>query len=170
MIRAAKSVDTHALVGLLSDVHAETCYASLKMDEHFARRLFAQMAQRHGGSHEGSTCLFISEEDGKPNGFIAGMLDRVYHVGEMLWASDVYLHVSKGAPPRVLMGLLKAYTQWADNNPNVYEVRLSSSDATTQGQRMDGVYEWLGFEECGRTYRRVCKRPVSVDKAGSTTA
>lgn len=154
MIRAAKSVDAFALADLLGELHGVTIYKGLELDAAYARKLFAQFAQRHGGSHDGGTCLFVHDRKGVIGGFVAGMLDRVYHVGEDLWSSDVFLHVRKGEPAPTVRKLLGAYVNWAMSNPRVFEVRLSASYATEEGRRVAELYELMGFKECGRTYRR----------------
>ena len=154
MIRGAKSTDAFALADLLGDVHGRTVYNGIEIDAKHARKLFAQMAQRHGGSHDGATCLFVLDRKGVICGFVAGMLDRVYHVGESLWATDVFLCTAKGEPVSTLHRLLDAYLEWAEGNSNVFEVRLSTSYAAPTGKRMNAIYERMGFEECGRVYRR----------------
>lgn len=154
MIRAAKSIDAFALTDLLGELHGVTIYKGLELDGAYARKLFAQFAQRHGGSHDGATCLFVHERDGAIGGFVAGILDRVYHVGEDLWASDVFLHVKHGEPASTARKLLAAYVNWSESNPKVFETRLSASYATEEGKRVCTVFERMGFTECGRTYRR----------------
>lgn len=154
MIRPAKSVDAFSLTDLLGELHGVTIYKGLELDAAYARKLFAQFAQRHGGSHDGATCLFVHERKGVIGGFVAGMLDRVYHVGEDLWATDVFIHVKAGEPASTVRDLLNAYVEWAEGNPRVFEVRLSASYATEDGKRVCAVFERMGFEECGRTYRR----------------
>lgn len=158
MIRPAKTVEVFDLVDLLRNVHGRTVYRGLEMDCVFARKMFAQFIQRHGGSHDGGTCLFVHERKGVICGFVAGMLDRVYHVGEPLWASDVFLHVREGEPPMTSIKLLKAYVEWAEGNPNVYEVRLSSSYASPEGKDAEVLYERLGFEESGKTFSKINPR------------
>lgn len=154
MIRPGKSSDAFALAALLGDLHMRTIYNGLVMDGAYARKLFAQFAHRHGGTHDGATCLFVCEQDEKLVGFVAGALDRVYHVGDDLWATDVYLSVHDDAPATASLQLLKAYIGWAEQNAQVFEVRLSSSYATESGREIGTLYERLGFEECGRVYRR----------------
>lgn len=154
MIRPAKTVDVWRLAELLGELHSVTVYNGIEMDAGYARKLFAQMVQRHGGSHDGATCLFVQDREGVIGGFVAGMLDRVYHVGENLWSSDVFLHVAKGEPKSTMQALIDAYVDWAEANPELYEVRLSASYATGDGRRICKLYERMGFEECGRVYRR----------------
>lgn len=154
MIRAGKSIDAFALADLLGDVHARTIYNGLELDQRHARKLFAQLAQRHGGSHDGATCLFVLDRKGVISGFVAGMLDRVYHTGTDLWATDVFICTAKGEPVSTLKRLVDAYVEWAESNPAVTEVRLSTSYAAPTGRRMQVFFERMGFEECGRVYRR----------------
>jgi GNAT superfamily N-acetyltransferase len=165
MIRPAKSTDAFALADLLGKVHATTVYNGIAMDPAFARKLFAQFAHRHGGSHDGATCLFVQDREGVICGFVAGMLDRVYHVGDDLWASDVFIHAAKGEPSSTVNDLLAAYVDWAEANQRVYEVRLSASFATPEGRRIGKLYERMGFEECGRVYRRVNPAFAPLEKA-----
>lgn len=154
MIRAGKSIDAFALADLLADVHSRTVYNGLTLDARHARKLFAQLAQRHGGSHDGATCLFVLDRKGVISGFVAGMLDRVYHVGDDLWSTDVFICTAKGEPVSTMKRLIDAYVDWAEGNPAVTEVRLSTSYAAPTGRRMEAYFERMGFEECGKVYRR----------------
>lgn len=154
MIRAGKSIDAFALVDLLADVHTRTIYNGLELDARQARKLFAQLAQRHGGSHDGSTCLFVLEREGVICGFVAGLLDRVYHTGSDLWATDVFICTAHGEPVSTMKRLIDAYVDWAESNPDVYEVRLSTSYAAPTGSRMQAYFERMGFEECAKVFRR----------------
>lgn len=154
MIRGAKSTDAFALTDLLADLHAETHYQTERLDAAYARKLFAQIAHRHGGKHDGGTCLYVYEHDGKIVGMVAGMIDRIYGVGESLWTGDLFLHVRKDAPARALNALLRAFIGWSEGNPNVMETRVSTSDAAGDYSKLGALYERMGFVECGRTYRR----------------
>ena len=168
MIRDARSADAFDIANLLSELHCDTIYNGLSLDPVRSRRLFAQMVQRHGGSHEGASCLFVQDRKGEIRGFIAGMLDRVYHVGESLWATDVFIHVCKGEPVSTLHSLVAAYIEWAEENDTVFEVRLSTSYATPNGRRMGDFYQRLGFEECGKIYRRLNLNYVAEERSEDT--
>lgn len=154
MIRPAKTTDVFEIVELLQSRYPEMRYAgNVAIDPLVARRFLAQCVQRHGGSHEGSTNFLVWEQDGI-NAFMLGMLSRVYHVGDALAASDVYLVGRKDCSPRAIKALIDGYLAWAESNPNVYEIGLSHADTFEGGDKIGRLYETLGFTECSRTYRR----------------
>lgn len=147
-------VDVPALAALLAQSHAASRYAGeVGVDQAAARRLLAQFVQRHGGTHDGSSFVAVVE-DGKGVicGFVAGVLDRVYHIGEKLAANDVFLVATPNAPATTTRRLLNGYLTWANSVPDCAEVRLSWTDALPSGERMGDLYERMGFRECGRIY------------------
>lgn len=155
MIRPAKSVDAFAIVDVIVERHPETPYADVPIDEREARRLMAQSAQRHGGTNEGATFLMVNERaDGVVDAFMLGILSRVYHIGTMLAASDVYLLGRRDADPRALVRLFDAYIAWAESNPRVFEIGASWADAISGNEIVTKLYERRGFELCSQTYRR----------------
>lgn len=155
MIRPGKAADAFGIVDVLQERHAETRYAvDVPIDPQAARKLFAQAAQRHGGQHEGSTFLMVSEANGEIEAFMLGQLSRVYMIGEKLCASDCFLIGRKRARPRILLQLLDRYIAWAEGNPKVYEIGLSWADSIPGNEGIIDVYERRGFELCARTFRR----------------
>ena len=155
MIRPAKSIDAFALVDILKERYPEMRYAGqVAIDEVAARRLFAQAVQRHGGTTEGATFLMVSEREGVIDAFMLGMLSRVYMIGDMLSASDVFLIGKRGCDPRAVTGLIDRYLEWADGNPRVYEVGLSHADTIPGSERIIDVFKRRGLTLCATTYRR----------------
>lgn len=155
MIRPARAIDTPRIVELLVEQHAQSRLADVtEVDEVYARRMTAQMIQRHGGSHDGATVVFVVEVDGQIEGVVIGALDRVYEIGVHLAAWDKFLVCTDKAPARAFLMLLKAFWRWADENPKVVEIGGSWSDIVATGERMDGVFTHEGFTRCGAIYRR----------------
>lgn len=159
-VRPARMSDIFPLAGLLVQSHQASRYAGhVGIDQAAARRLIAQFIQRHGGSHDGSSFVAVVEDgEGVICGFVAGALDRVYHVGDLLAANDVFLVAAPDAPATTALRLLAAYIQWAESVPDCAEIRLSWTDALPSGERMAALYERMGFRECGRIYERVAAR------------
>jgi hypothetical protein len=156
MIRPARMIDTPRLVELIEEQHARSKYADtrLKVDAPYARKLVAQMIQRHGGMHDGGCLVMVEEVDGCIVAFIAAMLHRVYHVGNMLAPSDVFLVATKDAPARSALDLFDRYVNWAMSNPRVFEIHCGWTDALPEGHRMDAVYRRKGFQRFGAIYSR----------------
>lgn len=166
MIRAARFMDVIRLAELLAQSHEATRYADLAFDAAAARKLLAQFVQRHGGTHDGATCLFVLENgEGVICGFVAGAMDRVYHVGEKLAANDVFLIAAPDAPPTTARRLLAAYIDWAQRAPDCVEIRLSWTDALPTGERMGPIYQRMGFRKCGEIYERATRASEERDAA-----
>jgi L-amino acid N-acyltransferase YncA len=153
MIRPAKYGDVPRIVDLLKEMHAASKYAGhVGVDHKSAHDLITQCVRRHAGQHEGATLVFVVERDGQVEGFMVGMLDRIYHIGDRLTANDLYLHTTKAAPPGSARGLFRRYMKWAADNPKVYEIASSWSDAIPGAQKVGRMYQALGFEKCGEMF------------------
>lgn len=152
-VRPARFIDVMAMVGLLEEHYPQTRYAGeVELDTEFARKLLAQIVHRHGGEHAGGTCCFVAERGGEVVGFIAGQLDRVYGVGTLLSAHDVFLVAAKDRHS-VSLPLIKAYRDWAFASPKIFEVYLTHSDILPGGERLSAIYQRLGFCKSGEAWR-----------------
>ncbi len=155
-IRAARTVDVFRLVELLEETRVMSRFdGAVKIDPIVARKTLAQMIQRHGGFHEGATCVFVAENrEGVIVGFCVGMLDRVYHVGDKLVAQDVFLISTGKKEAPVARALFRAYVGWAAKCPNLFEIIASWTDALPTGKRMEQIYIAHGFQKSGGIFRR----------------
>ena len=155
MIRPGTSTDAFALVGILKERMPDTRYAGhCSIDELAARRMFAQAAQRHGGTTDGSFFLMVNERDDEIDAFVLGSLGRIYFVFDKLGASDLFLLGRRSASPRVLMRLFDAYVEWAENNPRVYEIGASWADTIPGNDGIIAAFGRRGFQLCSQTFRR----------------
>ncbi|SKB32292.1 GNAT family N-acetyltransferase [Sphingopyxis flava] len=166
-LRPARFVDVPALVDMLVDQQKTSIYAeTVNVDRDHARKLLAHMVQRHGGTHDGATCVFVCEaSDGAIAGFCAGMLNRVYMIGTELMAQDAFLVVARGAPGAAVLQLLDAYLAWAEASPKVREIQLSHTAAIPGSERIAKLYRRKGFVPFGRSYRREVAAPVTMKEA-----
>lgn len=156
IVRAASSVEAPRLVEILVDAQARSRYAGkVAIDQPYARKYLATAIHRHGHTNEGGCFVQVAErKPGQIDGFICGALNRVYQVGDMLCAQDVFLIGRKDFPPRALNWLLDGYIAWALANRRVFEVWLSHSDVLPQGDRFGALFERKGFQRCGAMFRR----------------
>lgn len=156
MIRPGKSTDAFALADLLIERHPDTRYAG-KVDivPEVARKMFAAAAQRHGGTNDGATFLMVhTDTHDIIDAFILGGLQRVYGIGDMLAACDIYLIGRKNCDPRAMRELISSYVAWAEDNPKVHEIGLSWSDTIPGNEAIMEYYMRSGFEQCSITFRR----------------
>jgi hypothetical protein len=156
MIRAATMSDLPRLYDLLLEMQSKSKYAGVvDVDEATAKSLLLNMVRKHGGTNNGSSCFFVIEAFGKIEGFIIGMLDRVYHIGNRLMANDIYLYCTKNAPKMGWSKLIDAYVSWALSNPKVHEIKGSWQDALgSNGEIMDKAMQRKGFRRCGMIWER----------------
>ena len=166
MIRPAKFIDTPRLVELLCEMQRRSKYAGhVGVDEKAAHTLIAQAIQRHGGSHYGASLVMVAEQDEQVEGFIIGMLDRVYHIGDRLSAQDLFLYCTELAQPRDFLRLFNAYLNWASVIPKVWEIKASWTDTLPDAAEIGRLYERLGFQQCGAIYERTALPHVVKEKA-----
>lgn len=158
-MRPARMIDTPRLVAIMEEFYPKTRYAGrVEMDADYAKKIIAQMIQRHGGQHVGGSCVFVVEVDGTVEGFMAGVLDRIYGVGKLLVAQDAYLLCTKRAPVHAGDMLFTAYCDWAEANPKVYEIQASNTDILPKSLKSTALYQRKGFTECGTILRRMIDR------------
>lgn len=153
MLRAARHVDVPQMVDLLKEKHLQSRYAELdEVDVPYTRKLLSACVQRHGGVHDGATCVFVIERAGEVVAFIVGQLDRVYGIGKKLSAHDSYL-VAKDQMNACATRLINAYVEWAISSSKVIEIFLTQSDVLPTGARITRLYKRLGFTPSGEAFR-----------------
>lgn len=162
MMRPAIFGDVPRIVELLVELHPHTIYAGrCNVSEEVAHRTLRALVGRNGHTNDGGACVLVEVDDaGEVQGFIVGLLSRVYFIGNKFEANDVYLHLTDKAPTGALMRLISGYVGWADANPLVVDVKLSWSNALPSGERMASIYERLGFVRSGEVYSRPRRVPV----------
>jgi hypothetical protein len=160
MIRPATPADLPRLYELVLEMHARSEYArrGIGVDEASARSILKDGVYRNGRTNNGGTLLNVVEFRGEVEGFMLGLLQRVYTIGDRLEAQDYWLFTTKRCP-RVGWGkLVDAYLAWALNNPKVADVRASWTDAAgVDGEKLGRIYEKKGFRRCGAIYTRESK-------------
>lgn len=151
MIRPARFQDAAAIEALIRRQHERSHYAGRvgiadKALENLVMGLIAGMNQH--GPH--GTHVVVNEEDGKVVGFFAGVLQRIYNIGDRLGACDQYL-VNEGRVTASLQ-MVDSYVEWAKANPKVLEIGLTWTDAMPDGERAAKLYERKGFRRNGESF------------------
>lgn len=159
MIRPATLSDLPRLFELVQEMQASTYYAKMAdpvdIDPATVRSILMDGVRRQGLAKSGGTLLSVVDVAGKLEGFMLGVLQRVYSIGNRLEAQDFWLFCTKSAPARGAGKLIDAYIEWASAIPKVAEIRLSWTDAAgDKGQRLGNLYERKGFAQCGAIYKR----------------
>jgi hypothetical protein len=155
-IRNASAVDTPAIYALLEEMYRSSPYVDRdQIDARLAKALIVQAIQRHGGHNDGSTWVQVAvTDDGAVCGFIIGMLDRVYHIGQNLMATDLFFYANQDADPRDAIRLLDGLIGWAESNPKVIEIKLGAVDTVGDYRRTEKLFQRRGFEQCGVIYAK----------------
>lgn len=154
-VRPARFGDIPALYALMEEMHGRSIYRDVdEIDERECKRLFMGCIQRHGQTNEGGCLVLVAERDGKVEGFIIGMLDRLYHVGRKLVATDLFFYVSERGDPRDAGRLLDEMIAWAAGAKNVVAIRPGITDAIDPDCRARALYERRGFRKAGVIYER----------------
>ena len=155
MIRAAKFGDIPRLAELLEQAHQRSKYrdrTTVNVKE--IKSLMVNAIQRHGLVSVGGACVFVSAYDGQADGFIGGMLDRVYHIGDKLSASDFFFYVAPDGSPESAGGLADAYIEWAQGIKDVIVIQLAATDVIQDYERTAALYRRKGFTQTGVIYER----------------
>lgn len=158
-VRPANFVDIPRIVEIIREAHGRSVYAGRgEVDTTYAKRLLAQSIQRHGGTHEGSTLVLVSERAGAVEGVIVGMLDRVQVFGDKLWATDLFFIGTRKMPPMDALAMLNGLAEWAEKAPACIEVKVGVTSVVGDWQRAKGLYERAGFAQVGALYERRIER------------
>jgi hypothetical protein len=158
-LRPARAIDVPAVVDILVERQQDSRFAGIvDVDVAHARKLLAQAAFRHGGTHDGGTFFMVAESDRSIEAFLLAALSRVLLVGDKLCAQDILLLSRRDLPARDAMRttnrLIDEYVAWATANPRVADIHLSWSDTLPSGERIGALFARKGFIPCGQNYRR----------------
>lgn len=150
MIRPATFGDIPRLVSILEDAHARSHYAesSVNVDAKEAKRILVNAIQRHGTKNGGSFVM-VAETAGKVEGFILGVVARIYHVGDRLMASDLFWICTPDVDPRDPVRLMKAMIAWAKTCPGVVEVQVGSTSVVQDPEKSARILEAIGMKPYG---------------------
>lgn len=155
MIRRALVHDIPAIEEMISEMLAASKYAGrMKLRAKDMRQMLMSLWQSQNRPGIGGSYLRVAERDGKIVGFMAGILQAVYFVGDKLAAEDVYLYVRPKGGATTASRLVDDYSAWAHANPKVIEVKLSWTDALPGASRIGDLYERKGFSRSGAIYDR----------------
>lgn len=156
MIRAATLSDLPRLLELMTEMTNRSKFApDIGIDEPTARSLLMQGVRRHGGTNSGSSCLFVEDMNGLVEGFIMGILDRVYYITNRLAANDLFLYCIEGARARAHVQLIDHYVKWAKDNPKVAYIMLSWTDALgVKSNKLERLYKRKEFHNVGAIWER----------------
>lgn len=146
--------DALGILDVLRWAHAHSVYAGLTFDEVEANRVICHAIQKHGHKNASGTFVQVSEVEGKVEGFIVGVLTRVYHCHVEVGASDLWYITTPRCPARDRVGLMVTFTDWAERHPKCVEVTVAASGAMGAEDRFVKILDKLGYEKFGSLYRK----------------
>ena len=156
MIRPAKFVDIPEIIAMMTEAHARSKYLDVcGLDRREARSLLTNSIQRHGLKKEGGTCVFVTDQC---DGFIVGLIDRLYHVGTKLCAQQVYYYCRLSSHPQDRIGLIAEYDAWASAIPDVVVIRNDVTDFVGDVDKVEALYSKSGYRRCGVIVERSIKK------------
>ncbi len=106
-VRPAKFGDIPAIADLLKEAHGRSKYASLSgFDMKAAKGLAMHAIQRHGLLANGGACAFVVDTPAaietapapRVQGFLLGIVQPLYLLGDALEAQDLHFLCANGAP------------------------------------------------------------------------
>lgn len=152
MIRAAKFADIPALEKILRETHTRSKYAGrTEINQKAMEQMLTGLVAAQNQNGPGATFLMVSEKGGEVVGFMAGVLNRIYNIGEKLGATDLFL-IGSSVNRADTDALVDAYIDWASTNPKVIEIGLSWSDTVAKGGLAKYLYTRRGFRLSGEAY------------------
>lgn len=153
MIRAAHSGDVPRLLDLMAEMHKRSVYGAMgKIDETIARAALARSIARHGEKGFGGGVLFVSVPGIVVEGLILGVINRVYHVTNLLTIMDgVWFHTGDGGEG---LALGDALIDWALTVEGLVEIKLCPNDAIADHTRLEPWLQRKSFTRHGAIWRR----------------
>ena len=147
--------DIPRMTEIIHDAARSTIYAAnCTFDEAHARHMLTQAIAQRGKREDGGTFCVVHEVDGRVEGMLILVLCRVYLVAHQLRAMDLLWYCAKGAAPGAGLRMLKAGLAWCGKVPGLVEVDIVPTDIAGDPRRVGRLLQRLGFNECGRMYRK----------------
>lgn len=153
MIRAAKFGDLPRVAEILREAHERSIYAGLTFDDAEAKSILMQGMQRNGQTNEGGACFLVAEGE-RVEGFILGVLQRLYHVHKELTAQDLFLVATKQVEPRDPARLIAGFRKWAFANPRVVQVEIGATGVISDFRVTGRWLQRQGMQAYGGIYRQ----------------
>lgn len=155
MIRPANFGDIPRLHDLMKEFHEASVYAdTVRFDGAECKRILVNSIKHHAGKRAGGAAVFVAERDGEIEGLIVGLLDRVYHIGVELMATDLFFAGSERVSPRDMLALYDAFLAWAEENDRVVEIVNGATAILGGWEGAEALYRKRGLERFGVIYRK----------------
>jgi hypothetical protein len=164
MIRAATYQDAPAIMAMIRTQHSRSKYAGrCGISESALAHVVTQMiAQQNQYGPQGSLVL-VAENSGEPVAFIAGILDRIYQIGDKLSAQDLFFVNERGSVSDTIK-LLDGYIAWAKSIRACIEVTISWTDTLPGAERIAKLFGRKGFSKTGEMFE-IRKEPAALARA-----
>lgn len=151
MIRPARNTDICTIKELIQRQHAGSKYAGrVGISEKALDQLLLGLVAGQAQSSVGASLVSVAVRDQKVVGFIAGVLQRTYLIGDRLEANDLFF-VNEGSAVAASR-LVRSYLDWAVGNRKVIEVRMSWTTAIPGADRMTAMFRRRGLKKTGETW------------------
>lgn len=162
MIRDVGFADIPQIRAIVQRAYMRSLYAKLPGCEIDPKALNAMLMtgiQRHGGTNGGATWMQVGvRADGSVSAFILAALSRVYGIGTMLMATDLFFLAEEGVEANDPYRLAKGMVEWATGNDKVAEIRCGTTGAVLDDTASVGViWRRLGLEHFGEIWSTKCR-------------
>jgi hypothetical protein len=153
MIRPGRFQDQPAIEALLRGAHARSKYAGRVAinDKALSATVLGAIAAM-GQNGPQASHVAVAERSGEIVGVLIGVLDRVYHIGDLFSANDIFFVVTDKGTVGDTLYLADSYIAWARSNPKVVEIMLSWSDAIPGGEKIAALAKRKGFVKSGEMF------------------
>lgn len=154
MIRVGNVEDVGRCVELLERAHDTSIYsASGHVDRLRARDLLFSIAMRIVAKNLDQSFFNVAVKSGVVEGFLAGIIQPVYLIGDKNETTDLFTLLSKRADPADFFKLITTFKQWTVK-ASALEARCAVTDIMgPRWRELLPMYERLGFEPCGAIMR-----------------
>lgn len=154
-VRQATFSDVPRMRSLMEEMCARSVYAGrTEIDKRECFAVLTNAIQRHGMKNAGGTMVMVAEAGGVVEGFIIGVIDRVYHVGVALMVTDLFFITSERAEPQDAYRMLKALIRWGEENPKVIEVRCGVTGIVGNVDDIGALYARAGMNRVGAFFEK----------------
>lgn len=145
-VRPATFSDIPSICILMELAHIESKYAEYRLD---LNRKFKPLLME--SIRSGNGCVYVSLAGDNITGFIVGMIDDLYHVLHVKYASDMFFYALP-SDPRGFVALLDEFLGWAQQVPDVVRIRLGATNAVGDFHPVAKLYVKKGLTLEGEMY------------------
>ncbi|WP_420411599.1 hypothetical protein [Roseibium sp.] len=148
--------DIPRLLEILADAHSRSIYADVcGIDRTRAKTLLMEVIR---ASFDGEAYAAVAEVQGQVEGFILGVEEPLYLIGDKSLVTDLFWVATSRVNPRDPRQLMAGMVEWGQTRPHAVEIRCGTTPVIQEPEKAARMLKRLGFKPYGQFSRLEIKR------------